>query len=71
MEIDIVKIVSDGGTVGVLAVVLWMFNKHIASILANHEADRKTWLESMISMTTQLTNISNDVKDIKERLEDR
>lgn len=71
MESELIKLVTDAGAVGLLAAVLWTFNRHVTTLLANHEADRKTWLESMISMTTQLTKISEDVKDIKEKLEDR
>ena len=70
MEIDIAALVSDGGALGVLCVVLFMVNRHFTRMLDAHDEDRKTWLEAIKEITVKLGLIENDISDIDDDVRD-
>ena len=70
MEVDVVSLITDGGALGLLALVLYGMNKHFSRMLDNHAEDRRTWLEAIKEVTAKLGLIERDVSEIEEDLTD-
>jgi len=68
MEDMLVTVLVEGGAIGLLGLVLFMFNKHFCRMLDNHDEDRRTWLEAIKEITKKLGLIEEDVSDIEEDL---
>lgn len=65
---DITSILTDGGSLGLLGLVLYMFNNHFTRMLDNHDEDRRTWLEALREVTAKLGLIEGDMSDIEEEI---
>jgi septal ring factor EnvC (AmiA/AmiB activator) len=70
MDIDIVQLLTEGGALGLLGLVLYMFNKHFTRLLDVHDKDRSTWLEAIKEITKKLGLIEKDVSEIEDDLGD-
>jgi len=70
MELDVMTLLTDGGSLGLLALVLWKFDKHITSMMGAHREDRASWLVALNKIVSKLTLIERDMVEIKDDLED-
>ncbi len=75
MELDVMQLITEGGSLGLLALVLWKFNQHITNMMASHREDRISWLEALHRIVEKLTGIEdnierieNDLKKIEEKI---
>ncbi len=68
MEFDIVSLISEGGSMGLLALVLWKFNQHITNMMTSHREDRVSWLEALHRIVEKLTGIETNIEQIEEDL---
>jgi hypothetical protein len=70
MELDVMTLITDGGSLGLLTLVIWMINKHFTRMLDNHDEDRRTWLEAIKEITAKLGLIERDLSDIEDDVSD-
>jgi hypothetical protein len=66
MEFDVVSLISDGGALGLLALVIVLINKHFTRLMNKHDEDRSAWLSAIQSIILKLGLIERDLSDIDQ-----
>lgn len=70
MELDVVALITEGGSLGLLALVLYKFNAHIGSMMTAHREDRHSWLEALHKIVNKLSLIEKDIDEISDDISD-